>query len=102
MKVNTKRMIFKMSGKFDWHAGVNWWWVDLPSPRNVRYCINKLAMHSLYTLTLVRLVDQFGKKHGNDLTIGGYSSLEEAQNRAEVREARYEVKQTSRLNNKGV
>ena len=91
MKVKQQQMIFKMDGKFDWKQETdNYWKVDLPAPRNVRYAISKLRS-GLYHLDLIRLSDQ-----GNDLCIGtNFKTLEEAQTRAELREARYEVKKAT-------
>lgn len=94
-KATQKRMLFKLSRKFDWHDGVNYWWVILPFPRNVRYCISKSGYRELYTLNLERIRDTSNKKQGNDLLIGQFPSLEMAKTRAELREARYEVKKST-------
>ncbi len=92
MKVNTKRMILKMSGKFNWRVFENEvWWVDLLHPRNVRYIISKYPGQKFYYANLKRLQD----RHGVDIHIGKYTTLEEAQDRVELREARYEVRKAT-------
>ena len=91
MKVKQQQMIFKMDGKFDWkQKGQGYWYVDLPEPRNIRYEITNYTHTKTYSLELLRLTN-----HGSDLTIGKFATLEEAQTRAELREARYEVKKAT-------
>ena len=90
-KAKTKLMLFKFSGKFNWeHISKDWWQIDLPEPRNVRYVICRTNVN-VFHLSLERLRDKYGKKHNADLDIGCYSTLQEAQSRAELREARYEA-----------
>lgn len=82
-------MIFKMDGKFEWkELNPSYWYVDLPEPRNLRYVI--IHYNKAYGLNLIRLTS-----HGSDLSIGKYATLEEAKQRAELREARYEVKKAT-------
>lgn len=99
-KATQKQMMFKLADKFQWQGGPISYWANLPDPRNVRYCITNVSGslnpgNFLYRLQLDRIPDRYGVKHGTDLTIGDYPSLEEAKSRAELREARYEVKKAT-------
>ena len=95
-KATRKQMLFKLSGKFNWEGCSGFQWIArIPEPRNVEYQINYFSHSHKYILYLYRLMDKYGCKHGTDMHIGDYQSLEEAKNRAELREARYEVKKAA-------
>jgi len=93
-KANRKQMMFKLSGKFNWQGGTVNCYALLPDPRNVRYYIQHVL--GKYDLHLERMRNKYGERHGSDLYIGRFNTLDEAKNRAELREARYEVKKAAR------
>ena len=85
MKIKQKQMIFKMDGKFEWCGGPVIFFVNLPPPRSIRYIVTR--NFGKWDLDLERL-----SNNGHNLHIGKFASDEEAKARAELREARYEVK----------
>jgi len=104
-KATQKQMMFKLADKFQWQGGPISYWATLPGPRNVRYHITQVSGslnpgnlargNILYRLHLERIPDQYGRRHGIEIKIGDYPSLEETKSRAELREARYEVKKAT-------